>query len=205
MVADGQGLARRLMTRQCPAASEQAGHLLGKRTFSVSNDCSIVQYPTVRPPIYARFMKDAFNPDFFVATATIIPVLFLAIAVQGSMFKDLLTVFSLAVRENFGPAARRRTFVTMLLSSLLIAGAILIMGYIGELIAIDDLLSRHSDLAWFVGFSAKVLMGLVVVGPAIRFWNSGRELMSQLRVMAGAIRFKEEIATIMEPRPETDD
>jgi hypothetical protein len=35
-------------------------------------------------------MKDSFNADFYVTAATLIPVLYLALAVQGSTFDAVL-------------------------------------------------------------------------------------------------------------------
>jgi hypothetical protein len=47
-----------------------------------------------------------YSPDFYVATATVIPVLFLALALQGETYKNLLTIHENAVRRRLASAAK---------------------------------------------------------------------------------------------------
>jgi hypothetical protein len=51
-----------------------------------------------------------FNANFYITAATVIPVLFLAIAVQGRTYENLLKAFSDAFRRWMTPGQWLRTF-----------------------------------------------------------------------------------------------
>jgi len=84
-------------------------------------------------------MTEKFNADFYVTCATVIPVLFLAAAVQGQAFAFLLQ------RARRG-TARQRQWITLRFFRFRIA-AIVIAGIAGEPIALWALY-RESERPW---------------------------------------------------------
>lgn len=98
----------------------------------------------------------AFNADFYTVAATVIPVLFLALAVQGSVYGDLLKTFARGMREMFSandqaqtPARTLRVvvrravpgFVTVI--PMMLATLIILFGIFGEILALLALYSRR--------------------------------------------------------------
>lgn len=94
----------------------------------------------------------AFNDTFYVAVVTVIPVLFLAIAVQGDLYVDLLgfsaarayrsLVWSLKRRNWMRPASMAIGFATYV--TRLLAVAILFYGVVGEISGLLSLYWRRS-------------------------------------------------------------
>jgi hypothetical protein len=84
-------------------------------------------------------MTEKFNADFYVTCATVIPVLFLAAAVQGQAFAFLL---QRAGRRT----ARQRQWITLRFFRFRVA-AIVIAGIVGEPIALWALY-RESERPW---------------------------------------------------------
>lgn len=137
-------------------------------------------------------MKDSFNADFYVTAATVIPVLFLAIAVQGSTFDAMLRWLYGAVARKEGilsrlsePGARlawlrkiprnlgirvARVSITMLASTIVLVMAIALIGsLIGEVIAILALYYRQSS-TWQVLCVISVII-LAAVIAVVPFWR----------------------------------
>jgi hypothetical protein len=50
-------------------------------------------------------MQKPFNADFYVTAATVIPVFYLALTLQGSTYRDLMTRWRKNQMENPGAAA----------------------------------------------------------------------------------------------------
>jgi hypothetical protein len=115
-----------------------------------------------------------FNHDFYATAATIIPVLFLAIAVQGSLYNDLLKVSVEAVRRFRARNARsssRRGALRAWTATILAPSAaifILLFGVTGEIQALVSLSGQHA-----VGDPAGPLIAAVMLtlasaaGPAL--------------------------------------
>jgi hypothetical protein len=119
----------------------------------------------------------AFNGLFYATAATIIPVLFLAIAVQGLAFQQVL----LAMRWLNGAtnAARRRhdyyrryslPLGLATIAAMLIAAAIPYLGAAGEIDAILALYHQQASGAGSLVLAATILLAIVAAGgPAIAF------------------------------------
>jgi hypothetical protein len=60
----------------------------------------------------------SFNSDYYVATATVIPVLFLAIAVQGTLLQNLVKTTASLAGE---PGERATTLMDQVLSNVAFA------------------------------------------------------------------------------------
>jgi hypothetical protein len=106
----------------------------------------------------ARTPAPAFNSTFYATAATIIPVLFLAIAVQGHMYENLMKAASDAIETGYRQArlwrrspssVRTRQVIGPFLTPYLAIGVavvILIFGVSGEILALTSLyLQRPAD------------------------------------------------------------
>jgi hypothetical protein len=137
-------------------------------------------------------MKDSFNADFYTTAATVIPVLYLAIAVQGSTFDAVLRwLYRVGARSNgivsrlTEPGRRlawlrkiRRNLgmrvasfvVTLLAFTVVLLMAIVLIGSLaGEAIAILALYHRQSS-SWQALCVISVIV-LAVVIALIPFWR----------------------------------
>jgi hypothetical protein len=130
-------------------------------------------------------MKDSFNADFYATVATVIPVLYLAIAVQGSTFDATLRWLYGVIVTKERRLARfawlhriprnrgirvARVSITMLASTIVLAMAILLIGsLIGEVIAILALYHRQSS-PWQVLCIISVVF-LAAVIALVPFWR----------------------------------
>jgi hypothetical protein len=134
----------------------------------MTNLASLAHGTSAAPP--------AFNTAFYATAATIIPVLFLAIAVQGSLYGDLLKASTKTLdsfRERSVGSSPPRAWIASLLLSLLAACTaitILIFGVTGEIQALASLSSQqvmgdpHGPLV------AAVMLTLAsAAGPALAF------------------------------------
>jgi hypothetical protein len=122
----------------------------------------------------------AFNTAFYATAATIIPVLFLAIAVQGSLYSDLLKASTKTLdrfrerRAGSSPPQRAlRAWMASLLVSVLAsctAITILIFGVTGEIQALASLSSQQVQGDPHGPLIAAVLLTLAsAAGPALAF------------------------------------
>jgi hypothetical protein len=119
----------------------------------------------------------SFNADFYVTCATVIPVLFLAVAVQGRAFDSALRAYAQAEAEAAAPARGRwtqqlRTGIVSDLSALASGGSVMAGGF-GEALALFALYSR-SDV-WLARLTVLLLTLLLVVvvaaGPFLAWWR----------------------------------
>ena len=117
----------------------------------------------------------AFNGLFYATAATIIPVLFLALAVQGRLYEDLLKA-SAEAWWRFRRQARQGNDLPALaafLGSFAAADAALITvlyGIGGEIQALVDLdRQRASATAWSPLAAAVILTAALGVAPAVAF------------------------------------
>jgi hypothetical protein len=124
----------------------------------------------------ARAAAPAFNGLFYATAATIIPVLFLAIAVQGPLYSDLLKAFDAVLRrfrEHKAGSSSPRLLLRLWIGSVLASSAavaILIVTVGGE---IEALLSLNAQRAYgdpHAAIAAAVLLTIAAaIGPALAF------------------------------------
>lgn len=118
-------------------------------------------------------MASVSNPsDFYIACATVIPVLFLALAVQGRTYADLMRAAdpfrsgALARPGGKGaPTPKGQWRVTLVpLISAVAGGMVLVSGGVGESFAIWALYSRSDtrEIRLFVLLMTLVLVAVVV-------------------------------------------
>ena len=122
-------------------------------------------------------MAESFYPDFYVTCATVIPVLLLVVAVQARTYESAL-------------AREQRRGVRGLL--LTIAYVSVVLGGVGELGALVELLVREDTPWWRVTVLVATLLLLVVVlyGPFLGFLRatSGSLIVDQAASGAGGGR-----------------
>ena len=116
----------------------------------------------------------SFNSDYYVATATVIPVLFLAIAVQGTLLQNLVKTTASLAGE---PGERATTLMDQVLSNVAFAIrmllAILGMGVVlfgvgGEVLSILSLMwQRPVGSEQTPGVAVIGLTGLAAAAPAL--------------------------------------
>lgn len=116
----------------------------------------------------------AFNGLFYATAATIIPVMFLALAVQGSLYNDLLKASAKALgrfsARGSGPSSRRRALRAWTASILASCAAItiLIFGVTGEIEALVSLSLQHVEGDPDGPLIAAVMLTLAsAAGPAL--------------------------------------
>lgn len=138
--------------------------------------------------ILAHTAGPAFNTDLYVATAAIIPTLFVAIAVQHGGMYYILTSAAAASRdakERGNPPWRGRVFLLFAWTWVIFAFVVLCAGVAGEVAAIGGL-SRHNDSSFWhfvMVASVYVLTGGVAIGAVARLirtlWEIIRPASSQ--------------------------
>lgn len=104
----------------------------------------------------------AFNADFYITAATVIPVLFLAFAVQGRTYQDMLQAIRRA-KERAAISYRPLRILALL---------ILAAGTNGEIVAILALYDRSTSAEGYVLIAVISLVIAVVVGPAYALWRT---------------------------------
>jgi hypothetical protein len=125
----------------------------------------------------ARAAAPAFNGLFYATAATIIPVLFLAIAVQGPLYGDLLKASDAALRRfrqhKAQPTSPPRLVLRLWIGSVLASGAavaILIVTVGGEIEALLSLKMQRAYGDPQAAIAAAVLLtAAAAVGPALAF------------------------------------
>ena len=91
-------------------------------------------------------MAKSFDPNFYIVCATVIPVLFLAVAVQGGAYKSVLTAAMTAARTKPSDGWKRQLRALALSRTLQLAGyAIWCAGALGELLALMVLYQGHEE------------------------------------------------------------
>jgi hypothetical protein len=121
----------------------------------------------------------SFDSDFYVTCATIIPVLFLAVAVQGRSYGSLLER-SLAVAQDVRGDGWRQKLWPYIASRLLkfLAYTIWIAGGLGEGLALTVLYrsSATPDDRMMVYLATLVLVAAVATGPLSSYVDLRRSL-----------------------------
>jgi hypothetical protein len=110
--------------------------------------------------------QDTFNANFYIIASTIIPVLFLALVLQGSTYEQLLANWLRMVKN----AAKNSKLIAWALdfASYIIAIFVLLSGFLGELRATFALYDGRASASTgqFVLFSVIVLLVVATFGPA---------------------------------------
>src|SRR5947209_2251684 len=96
-------------------------------------------------------MRGAFNADFYVTAATVIPVLYLALAVEGSALAEITTrlnrsVKAMAALKPDTPPRQLRLAAGLVGAYVLmaVAGVIVVAGVAGEIAALLALYHRSA-------------------------------------------------------------
>ena len=121
----------------------------------------------------------SFNAALYTTVALIIPVLFLAIAVQGRAYENLLKTSVTAANDSRWdqdpePGMRQYTASTVAVMALWLAAYLtLICGAAGELVAILALAGQHAGVqADFAVTAVLFLTAATAAGPAVALWRS---------------------------------
>lgn len=168
-------------------------------------------------------MKGSFNADFYVAAATVIPVLYLAIAVQGSTFDATLRWLYGIVARRGGIVARltepgarlarlrkiprnpgrriARIAITLLASTIVLVMAMALIGsLVGEAIAILALYHRQSS-PW----QALCAISVIILAAVIAFIPFWRLAATFIRLLSMGIRDRRDRKRATEIALKTDE
>jgi hypothetical protein len=115
-----------------------------------------------------------FNADFYVTCATVIPVLFLALVVQGGTYENMLRTAMEAAHRH--PGRGRDGAASAFLPA--VAYLTLVAGVLGEAFALGALFSRWDTTASRATVMVMTLFLLVVIaaGPAWKFFGVQRSV-----------------------------
>lgn len=107
-----------------------------------------------------------FNANFYVTAATIIPVLYLALTLQGNTYRDLMTRWRKINRESsskFLPQAR----ATIVGIAAVIGAGVILQGALGEFAALRALLNDKAvaNTQSIVFDACVALLIMVTIGP----------------------------------------
>ena len=135
-------------------------------------------------------MAKDFNADFYITCATVIPVLFLAVAVQGQAYETVLlkTLITARTRRDDGKTHQAEaTIASFLLRQ--VAYFIWVAGAFGELYAVLALYEGHDvgDSRVFVLGSTLILVFALAQGPYLP-WSKGTASASGITITMTAWR-----------------
>jgi hypothetical protein len=114
-----------------------------------------------------------FNANFYIVAATVIPVLWLALTIQGSIFDRALRAYHVAARQGLFPEPGQRAPAPLALAFATVVRMILtiltISGILGEILAIYALYQQqaNSSTRQLVLQSAIILTAATIAGPTI--------------------------------------
>ena len=118
-------------------------------------------------------MEDSFKPDFYVAAATVIPVLYLALTLQGSAFEKWMKRWEGGASQYFQSKLTVKSFVRVAGFMVIgvFAAAFVFAGIAGELFSFWALYQEGSSLGMkaFIFLSIVLLLVTVIIGPLMRF------------------------------------
>jgi hypothetical protein len=126
---------------------------------------------------------DTFNADFYVTAATVIPVLYLALTLQGSTFEKVMSKWRDSVQDESKDVRPIQVFLPAYVLFCILASVIILGGLLGEFYAIMALYSRsaadHSTVV--VAVSLLALLAAVVAGPTISYWSIPWKFISAIK------------------------
>ena|SRR5258708_37245863 len=109
---------------------------------------------------------DTFNADFYITAATVIPIFYLALTLQGQTYQEILT--RLKDSSHLESLTATLTSFVMLMAGFLIV----FYGILGELLAIIALYERKPPSVSGGGTNVLIsmigLLAAVTIGPALR-------------------------------------
>jgi hypothetical protein len=112
---------------------------------------------------------DTFNADFYLAAATVIPILLLALTLQGRTFEELLNRSYKELEGKPLPRLTRRWRILLFTYAIFVAMfSIIALGFAGEWFSILSLDHRAPYGPITVKFSILVLLVIVISGPTLR-------------------------------------
>ena len=119
-----------------------------------------------------RAATPPFNANFYIVVATVIPVLFVAIAVQGRVLETLASAATSAAHDYqraLRSRARLKAIAAQARALLPIATASLVVidGAFGEIIAIVALQNQRGGTETFVATAVVLLTFAAAAGPAL--------------------------------------
>jgi hypothetical protein len=116
-----------------------------------------------------------FNGLFYATAATIIPVLFLAIAVQGRTYENLIKTFSDAFRDWTTPSRWiPRLPAGAIAFTASMAGLMLLYSAGSEIAAIYALYHQQAtrSTAQFILIAATFMIIMTAAGPTLTYWRA---------------------------------
>src|SRR5262249_8422479 len=113
---------------------------------------------------------DTFNADFYVTTATVIPVLYLALTLQGSTFENMMTRWRALVKDSPWKLVPQLRVITAAFIAIA-GGIIVIFSVYAEFQALRALdLQQSTHVIQSNVFNSTIsLLAVTVAGPAYRF------------------------------------
>lgn len=114
-------------------------------------------------------MKGTFNADYAMTVATVIPVLYLALTIQGTTFENILTRWKQAAEKEH----RLKNEIRLALPALtaFYSFTILLSSLVSEYGAIRALYYRQAYAQFMPLLSIAGLLVLIAAGPIIRFYT----------------------------------
>ncbi len=112
-----------------------------------------------------------FNGLFYATAATVIPVLFLAVTIQGRIYQDLVNAAAAARRQMQPATGLRRTIAgtaslaLLYLALLYIAATIVTYGVASEIVAVVALYQQHDRGLGVLVLTGTIFMIIVAAGP----------------------------------------
>jgi len=115
-------------------------------------------------------LKDSFNSDFYVVAATVIPVLYLALTLQGSMFEEFVKQLKEHHPNPNLPLVPYLRAVGVVMIPIVSSLAVF-AGIMGEFFALLGLYRRTAspNMTQVVFTSMILLLALIVAVPVVRF------------------------------------
>jgi hypothetical protein len=132
-------------------------------------------------------VSKTFNSDFYVVCATIIPVLFLAVAVQGNAYKSVLDTAMKAAQTKADDGWKRQLWALALSRTLQLIGYyIWCAGALGELLALMALYQGHEEpgMRITVLLLTLLLVFAVAAAPLSVYTNVRKNIWHQRRALS---------------------
>jgi hypothetical protein len=119
-------------------------------------------------------LPPSFNANFYIAAATVIPVLFLAIAVQGRSYENLMKAFSDAFRRWMVPGKWVRSLPAAVIAlAASVAASAMLYSAVAEILAIYALYQQQarSATAQTVLLAVTFMVIMTAAAPALAFYR----------------------------------